>query len=137
MKKITFSVLIFVSLLIANTSQATPGCYQSGNTAGCTVTASSFSVAWAIDDFWVTPTGLDLHVYFAASIPSEEEGYLAYGTANWASNSGRPFHHYGTGPYSGTIPYYSEAYGWLFEGWLNLTAIAYGPGSSAGVWADW
>jgi hypothetical protein len=133
MKKTTIFSLIFASLLLVNVSRATSGCYQSGN-AGYCYAANGGN---ATQDFWVTPTGLDLHIYFSAYVPSEEEGYLAYGTANWASNSGHPYHHYGTGVYSGTSPYVSEAYGWLFEGWLNLTATTYGTGSSASVSASW
>ncbi|MFD0751691.1 hypothetical protein ACFQZS_16185 [Mucilaginibacter calamicampi] len=133
MKKTTIFSLIFASLLLVNASRATSGCYQSGNAAYCSAT-DGFT---ATRDFWVTPTGLDLQVYFYAYVPTDDQDHLAYGTANWASNSGHPYHYYGTGPYSGTIPYYSEAYGWLFEGWLNLTATTYGTGSIASVSASW
>lgn len=132
MKKTTIFSFIFASLLIINANRATSNCGQSGNAAYCDSYGSLTT-----QDFWVTPTGLDLHIYFTAYVPVDDQDHLAYGTAEWASNSGRPFHHYGTGVYSGTSPYVSEAYGWLFEGWMNLTATAYGTGSYTYVNATW
>ena len=139
MKKMKFFVLIFASILIAKASQAQHigTCYQSGNSASCTVTAISFDVAWGTEDYYFEPAWGDLHVYFSAYIPSTASGYLAYATTNWPSNGPLHYAHYGTGPYSGTSTYATDANGWLRTGYINLTAIAYGAGSSSGVWADW
>jgi len=146
MKKIIISTLIFCALLIVNAGQGYSEvhtydyCWVIGSNSGtCVADADKYPIdKWdvATNNFYIDPTG-DLNISFWAIVSGTGPNDVAYSTANWPSSGPTHYHAYGTGPYSSNSPYVSDYYGYLSPGYLNLSAYAYGAGSSAGLTANW